>query len=199
MCPTLVPDGKFYDRLHELDQEAAEQTRRQGCPCGGRLHRADYPRKPRGGPPDLSPDYERRISFCCAEEGCRRRVTPPSVRYLGRRVYLSVVVVLASALRSGLAERHVSRLRELLGCEQGLNRRTLGRWLAWWREQMPRSRFWQQAKARLIPPVCEDSLPASLLERFGVTTNSSGAMEALVRFLAPLSRGPQVTVNRGGD
>lgn len=55
-CATPV----FFDLLYRLDQDLAEQARAQGCPCGGRLDRANYPRKPRGGPADLSPDQERR-------------------------------------------------------------------------------------------------------------------------------------------
>ena len=34
--------------LFSVDQDLAETTRQKACPCGGRLHRADYPRKPRG-------------------------------------------------------------------------------------------------------------------------------------------------------
>ena len=30
--------------------------------------------------------------YCCAEEDCRRRRTPESVRFLGRRVYAGLVV-----------------------------------------------------------------------------------------------------------
>ena len=62
--------------------------------CGGVLHSARYPRKPRGGPPELRQTDNSRLSFCCAQ--CRRRHTPRSVRYLGRRVYLATVVVFAS-------------------------------------------------------------------------------------------------------
>ena len=59
-----------------------------------------------------------------AEEGCRRRHTPPSVRFLGRRVYVGLVVVLVSAMRHGLTAPRVQRLREQLG----IDRQTLERW-----------------------------------------------------------------------
>lgn len=91
--------------LAKFDEDLALQLRAGGCRCGGRLHSARYPRKPRGGPADLSASYEWRWSFCCAVDGCRRRVTPPSVRYLGRRVYLGVVVVLATAIEHGVSLR----------------------------------------------------------------------------------------------
>ena len=55
-----------------------------------------YGRKPRGLPDGIDPGpvLPVRFSFCCSVDGCRRRHTPPSVRFLGRKVYLSVMVVL---------------------------------------------------------------------------------------------------------
>ena len=120
--------GKLYEAFLTFDRQAAEQTQARGCACGGRLDRADYPRKPRGGPAGRADAYQR-FSFCCAVEGCRRRSTPPSMRFLGRRVYLGVVVVLAAAIRSGLAPRHVQYLREATGDDLNVDRRTLARWV----------------------------------------------------------------------
>jgi len=34
--------------------------------------------------------------FCCAVDGCRSRATPPSLRFLGRKVYLAAIVVLVA-------------------------------------------------------------------------------------------------------
>src|SRR3989304_4273818 len=92
--------------------------------CGGRLHRAHYPRKPRGGPAELEPGQERRLSFCCAREGCRRRTTPPSLRFLGRRVYFGPVFVLVTTLCQGISPRRVARLRG----QGGLGRRPPPAW-----------------------------------------------------------------------
>ncbi len=62
-----------------------------------------YPRKPRGVARRVVDDsIGTRLSFCCAREGCRRRHTPASVRFLCRRVFLGAVVVLVTALSSGL-------------------------------------------------------------------------------------------------
>ena len=44
-----------------------------------------------------------------------------------------------------------------------LSRRTLRRWRQWWLEVLPRSSFWSSARTRLMPPVDEQSLPASRL------------------------------------
>src|SRR3984893_16426162 len=65
------------------------------------LHSARFRRKPRGGPAGLGEAYDQRLSFCCASDLCRKRMTPPSFRFFGRKVYLGAVVVLVSAMRQG--------------------------------------------------------------------------------------------------
>ena len=49
----------------------------------GPLHQAHYERKPRDAPL-IWMEEKSRFSFCCGH--CRRRCTPASVRFLGRRV-----------------------------------------------------------------------------------------------------------------
>lgn len=175
-------DASLYEKLERIDGELAQAAREAGCECGGRLDSARYPRKPRGGPADLGPGYDWRWSFCCACEGCRRRVTPPSVRYLGRRVYLGCVVVLVTAMEHGITLRRLARLSSHLGV--GL--RTLRRWREWWRTTFRASAFWRHARARLVPPVDEGELPYSLLLRFG-KAESASAVIALLSFLCPLT------------
>ena len=43
----------FWSFLFSIDQDLAEKTRQEACSCGGRLHRANYPRSPRCGPENL--------------------------------------------------------------------------------------------------------------------------------------------------
>jgi len=178
----VLSDSRLFSTLTKFDEDLACGWRAARCPwCGGRLDSARYPRKPRGGPPDLDADYAWRLSFCCAREGCRRRVTPPSVRYLGRRVYLGVVVVLVSAMEHGLSLRRVAKLNATLG----IGLRTLRRWRQWWRAVFVKSALWRAARGRFVPPVEEAALPYSMLERF-----SGAAAEqvlAMLRFLAPLT------------
>jgi hypothetical protein len=77
-----------------------------GCVvCGGALHRGNFSRKTRGFGPGIDaeclagePGPDLRLSFCCEREGCRTRHTPASMRFLGRRVYAAIVVVLAMVL-----------------------------------------------------------------------------------------------------
>jgi hypothetical protein len=100
--PARTLQVKFWQLLFDVDTCIAQAVQAARCPhCNGPLHRADYPRKPRGGP--LDPDIEQsllstRISFCCGRPGCRRRSTPPSVRFLGPKVYLGAAILLAGQL-----------------------------------------------------------------------------------------------------
>lgn len=162
---------------------------RRGCvKCGGALHRGTYPRKPRDFPPGIDaacnagePGPDRRLSFCCEREGCRKRHTPASVRFLGRRVYVGVIVVLIMAIGLCLpGDRGHPPAPEL-----GVSRRTLGRWRRWWREDFPTSVVWRAAQGRLMPPVDASALPASLLPRFGEPLQEQ--VLGVLRLLLPLS------------
>lgn len=180
----LLQDRTFYEMLARFDEDLAAEVHARGCPCGGRLHRAAYPRKPRGGLADLGPAYDRRHSFCCDRDGCRRRTTPASLRFLGRRVYLGVVVVLGSSLAHGCTPARLRTLRDQLGGSLGV--RTIGRWRTWWPQAFPRSPFWTQARGRFAPPVDLTRLPATLLARFQGPTLGV-RMRRLLAFLAPLT------------
>ena len=180
-----LADSTLWLVLLRFDEDLAARVRVAPCPfCGARLDRSDYPRKPRGGPEVLDPAYWIRFSFCCSAEGCRRRVTPPSVRFFGRRVYLGAVfLVLADAIRGGLTRSLARRLR----IEFGIDRRTLGRWRAWWREAFPESSFWRVAAGRLVPRPAVSELPSSLLLRF--LGEASARLAGCLSFLAPLTTG----------
>ncbi len=178
MISKLLVDDRFYHVLANIDLDLAEAARREGCACSGVLHSARYPRKPRGLPDDHQGD-NRRASFCCAT--CRKRTTPASVRFLGRRVYLGAVVVLATALQHGPSAWRAKRLRELFG----VSAQTLARWRTWWAEAFAESTFWKSARAAFWPPVATSAMPGALLERFSGEPHDQ--LAALLRFLSPLS------------
>lgn len=186
MCHLPLWDTRFYVLLLQIDVDLAATRQARGCQVcrNGRLHVANYERKPRCGPGAPPEGFELRLSFCCGSEGCRRRSTPPSVRFLGRRVYLGAVVVLVSALRNGSTPKRAAELQRLFG----VSPRTLERWRRWWRETFPPSRFWTSLRGRLSPPVEVETLPASLLERLG--EEAAAAMVALLRLLQPISTAP---------
>jgi len=175
-------DGKLFVVLAEIDEVSAEKVKMGGCgSCGGPLDRADYDRKPRGDLGEAAGAYARRRSFCCRRDGCRRRATPPSVRFLGRKVYVAVLVVLASI---------VGRERQLVGRGaarrvENVPTRTVRRWLDWWTIGFALSAFWEEAKGFFATPVDEASLPGSLLERFDGTKDD--ALARLLRLIAPVT------------
>lgn len=179
MCHKLLADARFYELQMKFDGDLAAEARAARCSeCGGRLDSANYPRKPRGALTKLPDNYETKFSLCCAR--CRHRNTPPSVRFLGSRVYLGAVVVIASAMRHGVTPMRAHRLRELFG----VSLRTLARWREWWRSAFVESAFWKAAKAFLLPPVSEGELPLSLLERFGFKEER---LIAFLRFVKSIS------------
>lgn len=187
LCHKLVRDSRLYKLLLTLllkfDEDLAAKMRRERCQiCGGRLDQDHFPRKPRVPRTiELPDDYNWRFSYSCAVKGCRKRHTPPSSRYLGRRIYLGMIVVLATAMQQGPAPWRTRRLRE----EFGVSRQTLERWRSWWREAFVESTFWKAAKAAFSPSVAEAEAPRSLLERFG--GDELEQLAALLRFVAPLS------------
>jgi hypothetical protein len=176
VCHAFLTDAKFYQLLTQIDESIAEEVRARGCDCGGVLHSARYPRKPRGLRSALDDAYERRLSFCCARDGCRRRHTPASVRFLGRKVYLGVIVVLITALHHGLSPQRRRRLVE----ELDVPAQTLGRWRHWWREQFVQTRCWRELGGQLIPPLASDSLPGALLQRLTGATLAERLVQLLI-------------------
>jgi len=114
--------------------------------------------------------------------GCRRRVLPPSVLFWGRRVYWAVVMLVVTALRQGRTHGYtVERLKALFG----VTRQTLTRWLDYFRQIFPLSQSWRRLSGRVMPPVAEDQLPASLIERFvRVRGDPEQGLAACLRALA---------------
>jgi hypothetical protein len=180
---TLLRDARLFELFRWADVELAEEVRVGGCPCSGVLHVANYWRKPRGGPAGLAPDYGLRLSFCCDRDGCRQRRTPPSFRFLGPKVYLGIVVLLATAMQHGVTPVRSSKLRELVG----VSRRTLQRWRQWWLTAFVETRFWREASGRFMPPVEAASLPRSLFERFTASRGEHELVLRLLRFLRPVT------------
>jgi hypothetical protein len=173
----ILRDRRVYELLEEVDRDLALRAQAGGCEhCGGVVHRGDYRRKPRGGPA-----WEKRHSLCCSRDGCRRRKTPASVRFLGRKVYVGVVVVLVSAMMHGVSEQRVKRLRGVLG----IDRRTLEHWRQWWKARFVRSDFWRGKQGWLRRPIVEGQMPLGLVEAFGARQREG--LLKLMRFLCPIT------------
>ena len=185
MYQTLLREASFYQLLFRLDEDLAESARASGCACGGRLHQAHYQRKPRGGPLGLSRCTSLRLSYCCSVDGCRRRRTPPSLRFLGRKVFFSVVVLLIPVLREGPKGERLHRLQEVFQ----VSPRTVRRWQRWWREDFGCSRGMTRFQGLSAEPVEREDLPGSLLLIF---RRLSHAGERVLAVLRALLVGPSV-------
>jgi len=184
MLPRFFHDGKFFCLLLAFDKDLAEKARQARCRfCQAPLHQAHYQRKPRGGPEDLDDQHNCRFSFCCYK--CRKRVTPASFRFFGRKVYLSAVFLLVSAMLGGASPERRRRLLEICGADA----RTLGRWKKWWAESFAQSPFWKVVSARFtFVQSAVLSLPRLLLR----SLKSPSFQDTLLRvmeLLLPLSNG----------
>ena len=162
LCPII---WEFHKRI---DHKVAVEVKAKGCPhCQGVLDWASFPRKPRGID-SLQP--ERRMSFCCRI--CRRRVTPQSIRFLWKKVY----VLLAVALEP--------EIKILKVC-----RRTVERWKAWWQGELSeRSLFCAYFRYRL--PV---EFGFNLKSMIGSFYKLKGInFTGLAGFLSPLGCAPKL-------
>jgi hypothetical protein len=179
----ILRDTRFYELLLGFDRQIADAAHADRCQkCGATLHWGSWERKPRGVPAGLGAEHRRRFSLCCAADGCRKRETPGSLRFLGRKVYFSAMVVLISAMQSGLNPARLKRLKELVG----VSRRTVMGWRDWWRTVFTMSPFWR-AHGALAPTANTTDLPASLLQSFDGTIERQ--LISLLRFLAPITTG----------
>ena len=172
---------EFFEGLTAIDAAIVERAGAERCgDCGGPLHRGDYPRKPRGGQLAALPDgFDRRFSLCCGRDGCRHRATPPSVRFLGRRVYVGAIVILASVLTLAAASIRAAERAT------GIPARTSRRWLRWWRGPFTTSAPFVELSGRLLPSPSRNTLPTSVLER--LPGDATTRIRALLAWLAPIT------------
>jgi len=171
---------EFFAQLAVEDERSARRVAAARCLlCGGPLHRSDYDRKPRGGLiAAAGEDFVRRFSLCCGREGCRRRSLPPSLRFLGRRVYLGVVVIVASMVAQSLATAGA------IVRATGVPARTTRRWLRWWRDPFTSTEVFVTIRARLIA-VAVAGLPASIVDR--LPGDASARVRAMLGLLGPIT------------
>ena len=177
----LVFGREFFATLEREDLEITARVAAGRCPaCGGRLDRSDFDRKPRGAL--IAPegvDFVVRFSLCCARDGCRKRATPPSLRFLGRRVYLGVVVIVAAIVARTLGLTRGQRAT-------GVPARTAQRLLGWWGGPFVTTEVFVAVCARLVG-VAIHALPTSIVEKLPGT--SAEKVRTMVELLAPLTTG----------
>jgi hypothetical protein len=151
---SLQGNPDFFQQLRELDFDLFLAAKAKPClGCGGKLDTSHFPRKLR----DTGTEAEaQRFSLCCRNEGCRKRVTPPSLRFFGRKVYSAWAVVL------------VLDFCEALGIARVISRQTLARYRQFWQERLAeRSLFMRWARGSLPPGTPPTKTPGPLLPHFG--------------------------------
>lgn len=187
----LASSAPLYEVLHRIDLELAERTKAVGCPsCGDPLDYGRWRRKPRGC--DLPDPLKVRHGLCCRREGCRRRTTPPSTLFDGRRVYWSAVIFVAVLVRQRRLEGRSARA---LQQRFGVTHRTLLRWIEWFETALAQTRCWRTLRGLVPASVSDRELPSSLL---AALEGAHGAgIGALVACLRLLSGGAETRFARG--
>ena len=185
MLHTFLHNANFHLLLTNIDQEIAMSAFQMKCPyCSGTLHQANYPRSPIGIPPMFRDDYRERLSFSC--NTCRKRTTPASVRFFGRRWYPAPVFMLICLLSLGINERRLLQIKRHIGLT--VSESTWKRWRRWWRESFVATDFWRKEKGLAVSILAETlSFPQALLTLFSGPFDKKLCL--LLRFLSPLTSG----------
>jgi len=186
MLSELLKNKNLFYHLYTIDKNVAEQYRQMPCPfCGGPLHFANYLRKPRGEPDGVPEECFIRFSLCCGTEGCRHRVMPPSCRFMGRKVYWHVVILIILSDWQHKAATNIFNLSKLFD----VSRNTVTRWIAFYQDIFPSSPQWQLIRGQVAASIKNNELPANLVNYF--LSFKSCAKSALVSCLKFLSQGSE--------
>lgn len=155
--PVSVPDPSVLLAMAALDRQIASDAKANGCAkCGGPLHDATWPRKPRGA--ELPECCSIRLGLCCGH--CRKRTLPDSTLFCGRHVYLKVVLLLVVAARQQqLSPTSLTTLRRLFG----VSAHTVRRWVAVFLQRLQAAPSWQHRRGRISPAVRDADVPHALL------------------------------------
>jgi hypothetical protein len=191
MSHELLRDSSFFFFLLLIDRDIAVKTGLTRCPhCGGLLDVANYPRKPCGALCKLPDGFCIRFSMCCRKDGCRRRLTPASVRFLDRRVYLGFVTIIVTLMR----EKCPRDSYVVLQAELGVDFHTIQSWKKFWTQIFPRGDRARIIRSWFPEGGSSDDLLLALWNRFIPVCRS--AMEtaiAAVRMLVMiLTDGPSL-------
>jgi hypothetical protein len=182
----FLHDKKFHEFLLHIDYNLANNVLDAGCQyCEGNLHVGDYPRKPHGLTSQFRDIYAERLSFCCAK--CKKRNTPPSVRFFGRYWYVAPVLLLISALTRPINDKLIEKIYHFFGIH--VFKSTIKRWRQWWGGIFASSTFWRQSKGVLPGTIVDITLPIPrmLMRFYGKVTRQS--LLDLLKLITPISYG----------
>lgn len=166
-----IPDcSAIIKLLYARDQEILLVARKKGCHCAGKLDTANYSRKVRGIPTDVEDLMDTRFSLCCRD--CRKRTTPISMRFWGRKIYWVMTII--------------TNLILLSSNDRSVPPQTLKRWQRYF-SFMPLSRFWREHSSRFMPPLNTDHLLTNIVNRFFSRDGPNDWYQFLL-FIMPLSQ-----------
>lgn len=184
MLSELLKNKSLFYHLYTIDKDIAEQYRQMPCPyCGGPLYFANYIRKPRGEPEGVPEECFTRFSLCCGNEGCRHRVMPPSCRFMGRKVYWHIVILVIISNWQNKKNLNIFKVSKLFD----VSRNTITRWITFYQDIFPSSPQWQMIRGQVSVFIKNNKLPANLINYF--LSFKSCAKDALVSCLKLLSQG----------
>lgn len=184
MLHKFLSNATFHSLLISIDQELTERIREKNCPCGGKLHQANYPRSPFGITTLFRSHYEERFSLCC--DTCRKRITPPSVRFFGRRRFPAPLLIFVCALTLGINDYRLKQIKRHFGIS--VSESTWKRWRRWFRQSFEETLFWRHAKAFSLEAIGIKKLfPRQLFVLF--QGSFERRLHLLLRFLSPLTSG----------
>jgi hypothetical protein len=188
MLSELIKNKNLFSHLYEIDKKTAERYRQLPCPyCGGPLYFSNYMRKPRGEPEDVLEKYFIQFSLCCGTEGCRKRLMPPSCRFLGRKIYwFAVILCIVTDFQNTNEKVTVSNW----AIRAAISRNTIKRWLDFFYDTFPASRTWRRLRGQISACVRNSNLPSSFINYCRVL--KSTAEDTLVASLIFLSGGSEI-------
>ena len=188
MLSELIKKKNLFFHLYEIDKSTAKRYRQLPCPhCGGPLYFSNYMRKPRGEPEGVPEEFFIQFSLCCGTEGCRKRLMPPSCRFLGRRVYWFAVILCVLTDWQNTNEKITVSDWSI---RTGICRNTINRWLAFFQDTFPASRTWLRLRGQISAGVSNSRLPSSFINY--CRTVKSNAKDTLVSSLIILSGGSKI-------
>jgi hypothetical protein len=109
-------------------------------------------------------------------------MTPPSLRFLGRKVFFGALVLLLPVLRDSPTPERLARLRDTFA----VSARTVRRWCRFWKEAFVASRVWQAARGLFATPVATERMPRALVEAFAKGGDVEGRVVAVLRLVSSI-------------
>ena len=184
MYTQIYLEASFWLLLSDIDEKIAHFYHQLPCfYCAKRMYWGNYPRKPRGLPPMAEDIFAFRYGHCCS--GRRRRRTPPSARFLGRRVYVASFIMMIFCPDTSNDNDHMKLVDSV---SVGMDLITPIRWISWWSLDIPVSSIWKKICGLLGINISNEFLPHFISHQFAKKNiNAEKAVLALLEFLAPIA------------